>query len=172
MASPRVLIYLLRRDLRLHDNPIFHEASRLSSQSHAPFSHLLPLYVFSAQQVEVSGLLSPDAQSPYPEARSQVAKFWRCGPHRVKFLAESVWDCKQSLQGIGSGLEIRAGMLGDVVKDLVSRLNSAGMAVAGVWMTREDGVEEKRQEKEVKRAAEEAGAQFKLWKDEKYLIDE
>lgn len=172
MAPPRVLIYLLRRDLRVHDNPILHEISRFSSQSHVPFSHLLPLYVFPAQQVEVSGLLSSDAQSPFPEARSQVGHFWRCGPHRVKFLAESVWDCKQHLEGVGSGLEIRAGMLGDVVHDVVARLSSNGLGVAAVWMTREDGIEEKREERDVRKVTEGAGAQFKLWKDEKYFVDE
>lgn len=173
MGSSRVLIYVLRRDLRLHDNPIFHEIPRSSSPSHpTSFSHLLPLYVFPAQQVEVSGLLSSGAQSPFPEARSQVGRFWRCGPHRARFLAESVWDCKQSLEGVGSGLEIRAGLLGDVVKDLAARLREAGLDVAAVWMTREDGVEERREESAVRRAAEDAGAQFRLWKDEKYFVDE
>lgn len=172
MAPPRVLIYLLRRDLRLHDNPIFHEISRSSAQSQAPFSHLLPLYIFPAQQVEVSGLLAQDAHNPFPEARSQVGKFWRCGPFRAQFLAESVWDCKQQLERIGSGLEIRAGRPGDVVKDLISKMTSSGVSVAGVWMTREEGVEEKREEAEIQRATEAAGAQFQLWKDVKYFVDE
>lgn len=172
MAAPRVLIYLLRRDLRVQDNPILHDISRLSSQSHVPFSHLLPLYVFPPQQIEVSGLLSSDVQSPFPEARSQVGRFWRCGPHRVRFLAESVWDCKQHLEVLGSGLEIRVGMLGDVVRDMIARLKTDGSGVAAVWMTEEEGIEEKREEREVRNAAEGAGAEFKLWKDVKYFVDE
>src|SRR5262245_55124322 len=71
-ARPRVLIYILRHDVRLSDNPIFHAASERSSKdaSNAPlqhtdtrpredslvsqadipsFTHLLPVYIFPAQ---------------------------------------------------------------------------------------------------------------------------
>ena len=76
MSQPnRILIYLLRRDLRLADNPIFHELARLNSQSKKPFTHLLPVYVFPAQQVEVSGFVADGESSPYPEARSKVGGF-------------------------------------------------------------------------------------------------
>ena len=74
MTSPRVLIYLLRRDLRLADNPIFNDVSRTFQQSQHPYTHFLPIYVFPAQQIEVSGFLSSDSErSPFPEARSNVA---------------------------------------------------------------------------------------------------
>jgi deoxyribodipyrimidine photo-lyase len=39
-------------------------------------------------------------------------------------------------------------------------------------MTSEEGVEEKREERDVRRAVEEADKDFRLWKDEKYFIDE
>lgn len=174
MSSSRVLIYLLRRDLRLADNPVFHEVSQLAQQSQRPFTHVLPLYVFPAQQVEVSGFLaSPDERSPFPEARSQMGGFWRCGPRRAKFLAESVWDLKSDLERVGSGLTIRVGMAGQVVADVLKQLKKAGnVEVSGVWMTNEEGVEEKREENDVRRAAEYAGTDFRLWKDEKYFIDE
>lgn len=175
MTLQRVLIYVLRRDLRLADNPVFHEIYKLSQQSQKPFTHVLPLYVFSAQQIEVSGFLKDAAsRSPYPEARSEVGKFWRCGPHRAKFLAESVWDLKSQLQAIGSNLEIRVGVLGKVIADLLSQLKQQNdkVSVSAVWMTEEEGVEEKREEREVRRAAESAGVDFRLWIDEKYFIDE
>lgn len=170
--SPRILIYLLRRDLRFSDNPILHEISKLGSQSHAPFTHLLPLYVFPAQQIEVSGFLRPGERSPYPEARSQVGKFWRCGHHRVKFLAESVWDVKKSLENIGSGLEIRVGMLQDVVRQVLDGFKDGDAEVMGLWMTAEPGVEEKREERAVRKEVERHDKQFKLWADEKYFVDE
>lgn len=170
--SPRILLYLVRRDIRLADNPILHEVSKLSSQSHAPFTHFLPLYVFPAQQVEVSGFLRPDERSPYPEARSEVGNFWRCGHHRVKFLAESVWDLRKSLEKVGSGLEIRVGMLQDVVRQVLDGFKSSGAEVTGLWMTAEPGVEEKREERAVKRELERNDMQFKLWADEKYFVDE
>lgn len=173
MTAPRVLIYLLRRDLRFSDNPILHDISKSFQQSQHPYTHLLPIYVFAAQQIEVSGFLSSDSErSPFPEARSNAAGFWRCGPHRAKFLAESVWDLKQSLGKAGSGLEIRVGMAGQVVKDLLEGFKQSSTEVAGVWMTEEEGVEEKREEKDVKNAAQGAGTQFKLWTDEKYYVDE
>jgi deoxyribodipyrimidine photo-lyase len=174
MSTTRVLIYLLRRDLRLADNPIFHEISKASKQSKHPYTHVLPLYVFPAQQVEVSGFLSsPDGRSPYPEARSQHGGFWRCGPRRATFLAESIWDLKTALEGVGSGLTVRAGLLGDVIRDLLEGFRKSGSAeVFGLWMTSEEGVEERREEQEVRRTVEADGKEFRLWVDEKYLIDE
>lgn len=172
-TPPRVLIYLLRRDLRVADNPILHElASR-----RAPFTHLLPLYVFPAQQVEVSGFLAPSGasaapKSPFPEARSQVGRFWRCGPHRARFLAQSVWAVKEKLEGAGSGLLIRVGLLADVTEELMRGLKESGTDVAAVWMTSEEGVEERREERDVRSVVSAAGKQFKLWADEKYYIDE
>jgi deoxyribodipyrimidine photo-lyase len=174
MAASRVLIYLLRRDLRLADNPVFYEICKISQQSKRPFTHVLPLYVFPAQQIEVSGFLSPpDTPSPYPEARSQNGGFWRCGTRRATFLAESVWDLKSSLEGIGSGLTIRVGMVGDVINDLLGGLKKSDTTeVFGLWMTSEEGVEEKREERDVERAIEAEGKEFRLWTDEKYFIDE
>jgi deoxyribodipyrimidine photo-lyase len=115
MSSSNVLIYLHRRDLRVSDNPILHS---LSTQKNHGFTHLLPLYVFSAEQLEVSGFISEDAkaESPYPEARSRINNFWCCGPLRAKFLGESVWDLKTSFENVGSQLCARVGMLDEVFK--------------------------------------------------------
>lgn len=126
--------------------------------------------MFPSQQVETSGFLSSDTEkSPYPEARSEVGKFWRCGPLRAKFLAESVWDLKKSLEGIGSGLEVRVGMVGDVVRQVLEQLKAETVSL---WMTFEEGVEEKREEKAVRKEVEGLGKEFRLWTDEKYFIDE
>lgn len=169
-SNPRVLVYILRRDLRVRDNPIFHEVSKLASQSHVPFTHLLPIYIFSAQQIEVSGFLAPgQAKSPYPEARSPVGGFWRCGHQRARFLAESVWDVKTQLEKLGSSLHLRVGTVADVTRDLLEKM---GGQVGEVWLTSEEGVEEKREERDVRNAVKQAGAKFRLWKDEKYLIDD
>jgi deoxyribodipyrimidine photo-lyase len=161
-----VLVYLLRRDLRLSDNPIFHT---LSQEGH-PFTHLLPIYVFPAQQIEVSGFIDDGTKSPYPEARGQVGNFWRCGPHRAKFLSESVWNLKKRLENMGSGLVIRLGMVGEVARKMLD--TDGKMKVGAVWMTGEEGVEEGHEEQDVKKACEDLGVDFKLWVDEKYLVDE
>ncbi|KAL9630342.1 MAG: hypothetical protein Q9164_006466 [Protoblastenia rupestris] len=173
MSSPRVLIYLLRRDLRFADNPILNEVSKTFQQSQHPYTHFLPVYVFAAQQIEVSGFLSPDSErSPFAEARSNAAGFWRCGHHRSRFLAESVWDLKKSLEVAGNGLEIRVGMVGQVIREMLEGFKKESTEVVGVWMTDEEGVEEKREERDVKKAAEGAGTKFRLWTDEKYYVDD
>jgi deoxyribodipyrimidine photo-lyase len=184
MASlPRILIYLLRRDLRLSDNPIFHEISRLSKSDEKPFTHLLPIYVFNAQQIEIGGFI-PEAEeaaatpkSPYPEARSQVAGFWRCGPHRAKFLVESVWNVKESLKKCDSDLLIRTGRISDVLRDALDHFepgpdSEKKAEVVGVWMTSDEGTEEKNDDQLVRAVAEERGKDFRLFDDEKYYIDE
>lgn len=175
MPESRILIYLLRKDLRLADNPVFHEIHRASQEPRKTFTHVLPIYIFSAQQIEASSFLAhPGARSPFPEARSETGHFWRCGPHRAKFLAESVWDLKGDLERVGSGLVIRVGMMGQVIEDLLRGFKTRAPAdeVVSVWMTEEEGVEEKREERAVREATRKAGVDFKLWMDEKYFIDE
>jgi len=170
----RVLIYLIRRDLRLADNPVFHEISRLYAQSQRPFTHLLPVYLFPAEQLEISGFIpQDDKKSPYPEARSQVGGFWRCGRLRAKFLAESVWDTKEDLESIGSGLEIRVGSAKDVVQSILDGYRERDdVEVEGLWVTREDAWEEYEEEEEMRELLERDGKEFKLWADEKYFVDE
>jgi deoxyribodipyrimidine photo-lyase len=199
-AKPRILLYILRRDVRLSDNPIFTAAeqhvarqqdstspfeedsrtrddSLIAEHRASSFTHLLPVYVFPSQQIEPSGFLaSPSDKSPYPEARSEVAKVWRTGPHRTRFIAEGVWDLKQSLDGLGcgSGLQIRVGMIGDVVKDILKYYSESGGSkgeISGVWMTANESVEEKEEEAAVRAHAKQNGVDFKLWVDEKYYID-
>ena len=198
--KPRILLYVLRRDVRLSDNPVFTAASRhvtrqpdstsssntdsrtrddslTSEHRGSTFTHLLPVYIFPAQQVEVSGFLSsPSDQSPYPEARSQVAKLWRTGPHRTKFIAEGAWDLKQSLEdlGCGSSLQLRVGMIEDVVKNILdyySKSSGSKGEISGIWMTDSASVEEQKEQQSVRDLAKHNGVDFKLWSDEKYFVD-
>ena len=166
MSDSKVLLYLYRRDLRVADNPVLHELA--TAKDHG-YTHLLPMYIFPAQQVEVSGFIEDGSKSPYPEARSQVGGFWRMGQTRARFLAQSVWDLKGGLEKIGSGLSLRVGMVGEVTKKL---LEAKDLKIGGVWITSEEGVEEKREERDVKNACAESNIEFKLWRDEKYFIDE
>ncbi|KAF2737592.1 cryptochrome [Polyplosphaeria fusca] len=199
-TRPRILIYLLRRDVRLSDNPLFHHASSYAasksdlsrsasrperedspiSNDIPPYTHLLPVYIFPSNQIETSGF-APKGASPYPEARSKVAGIWRTGPHRAKFLAEGAWDLKQRLErlGCGSGLELRAGTIGDVVQHMLQwyadqkdQDGNTKADVAAIWMTAEEGTEENEDERQVKHLAENGGAEFKLWDDEKFYVDD
>lgn len=169
MAASNVLIYLMRRDLRLSDNPIFHH---LASTKHG-FTHMIPVYVFPAHQIEISGFIKDGtSRSPYPEARSQVAGYWRCGIHRSKFICETLWDLKQSLEKVGSGLILRAGKHGDILDHLIEGLEKNGHKVGAVWMTGEESVEELRDEKAVRSICDLNEIEFRRWDDEKYFVDD
>ncbi|KAL0937624.1 cryptochrome dash [Colletotrichum truncatum] len=169
MAATNILIYLLRHDLRIADNPILHH---LATAPDHGFTHVLPVYIFPAHQIEISGFIRDGSKSPNPEARSEVGKFWRCGPHRAKFIAQSVWNLKDSLENAGNGLCLRAGRFGDVVDDLLQGFMDKKQKVGAVWMTAEEAVEERRDEKAVSTVCSKHGVNFKTWLDEKYFIDD
>jgi len=89
----------------------------------------------------------------------------------VKFLAESVWDLKESLERASSGLVIRVGLLADVVKGALEYLKGKKVRVYGVWMTGGVIPEELQEERDVKVAVKEHGIDFCLFPDEKYLVN-
>lgn len=146
----------------------------MHQQSQKPFTHVLPVFVFPADQLEISGFLSSEQErSPYPEARSQVGGFWRCGRLRAKFVAESVWDLKKDLEDSGSGLELRVGSVKDAVQSVVDGYRERSDAeVHGLWMTSEDAWEEWEEQEDVKEIMAREDKEFKLWTDEKYFVDE
>ena len=169
MSKSNILIYILRRDLRVSDNPILHH---LETTTDHGFTHLLPVFVFPAHQMELSGFLKDGHKNPYPPAKSAVGGYWRCGPHRAKFTGESVCDLKASLDSLESGLVLRVGMIGDALNDLFEDLTAKAQTVGAVWMTGDEGVEENRDEKAAELICKKHSADFKLWVDEKYFIDE
>jgi deoxyribodipyrimidine photo-lyase len=81
--------------------------------------------------------------------------------------SQSVWDLKEAFEGVGSGLEIRVGMVGQVVNDLLDafKLDDKGAEIMGVWMTDEEGVEEK-ERRGMSGESRGRGKEFKLWVDE------
>nr|BAM46126.1 cryptochrome DASH [Lentinula edodes]BAM48913.1 cryptochrome dash [Lentinula edodes] len=164
------LIYLFRRDLRISDNPIFHHL-----QKHPQFCHILPLYILPPNQIEVSGFLQdPKLESHYPQARSRLGKFWRCGPHRAKFLAESIWDLKESLKHRGSDLIVRVGRMEDVVGQILKRKEFQGK-VGAVWMTKDWASEEVNEELRIERAVKKEGdgkIEWKVWDGEEMLLND
>lgn len=160
----------MRRDLRVADNPILHH---LATDPDHGFTDILPLYVFESHLIEISGFIDvADSESPYPAARSKLAKFWRCGPHRAKFTAQAVWDVKLGLESLGAGLVIRVGKLVDVLEHLLSNFGDEDISISSIWMTEECTTEEIAVQDEVASLCATNNLQFKLWPDEKYLIDE
>jgi deoxyribodipyrimidine photo-lyase len=83
MSSPRrIIIVLLRNDLRIHDQQHFHSAH--DAATNGDVSHVLPLYVWDERHVELSGL--PGYQRQGPEARTRLCNFWRTGPLRLRWV--------------------------------------------------------------------------------------
>ena len=81
-----ILIALLRADLRLHDHPIFSACSS-SSSALSNVTHVLPIYIFDQQYMEVGaipGMDKGDGPGGSEGARTRVGGFWRCGSHRTR----------------------------------------------------------------------------------------
>ncbi|KDE04978.1 hypothetical protein MVLG_04626 [Microbotryum lychnidis-dioicae p1A1 Lamole] len=133
----KVIVALMRNDLRIHDQALFHAAH---SQNNTDVTHLLPLYVFDERQIELSAL--PDYQRQGPEARTRIYKFWRTGVYRAKFITEAVYDLKQSLQQRNSDLLVRFGQTEHVIAQIVQSLQDDGAEVKKVLMQKEFCTEE------------------------------
>ncbi|KAI2779840.1 cryptochrome [Daldinia loculata] len=169
MSANNVLVYIIRHDLRVSDNPILHH---LASTIGHGFTHLLPLFVLLPHQLEVSGFLKEGGKSPFPEAKSEVGRYWRCGPYRAAFIAQSIWNLKDNLEKLGSDLTTRIGTYDGVLKTLIDGLRLKGLSVGGVWAIGEEGYEEKRDEKLISETCSSLGVDFRTWVDEKYFIDD
>lgn len=169
MHDVNILIYIVRRDLRVADNPIL---NHLASSTDHGFTHLLPVHIIAPNQIEASGFLKDGEKSPFPEARSEIAGFWRCGPHRARFIAHSLWNMKENLTKLGNDLTIRIGSPAEIVKGLVEGLKESQKPVGAVWMIGEEGFEEERDEKDVAKVCSAFGIDHQVWVDEKYFIDE
>ena len=59
-------------------------------------------------------------------------------------LAESVWNIKESLEGLGSGLAIRVGAYKDVVQDVLHALKAHDHTLGAVWMVGHEGTDSAR----------------------------
>ncbi|CEH16977.1 deoxyribodipyrimidine photolyase [Ceraceosorus bombacis] len=152
----RVLICLMRLDLRVNDNALFHYAhmteplpgpaaerppTKLNQDvlaGSALFSradYLMPLYVFDERIIELSGL--PGYERNGPEARTKNYGFWKTGGFRARFIAEAVYDLRSRLRAAGSDLVIRFGFPEVVVENFVKAFQARGDEVEGVWLQKE-----------------------------------
>ncbi|KAL7790787.1 DNA photolyase, FAD-binding/Cryptochrome [Trichoderma ceciliae] len=170
MSGGRILVYFMRRDLRTADNPILHRLSTTNGRQ--GYTHLLPVYVLPPDQVEISGLLKDGETSPHPLAVAETSGNWKCGAQRVKFLAESVWNLKEKLESLDSGLVIRAGTFDDVLRGVVQHYAEYGDGpqVSAVWMTEDFSPEQKSEQEDISAACLELGIGFVLFRDQKYFM--
>lgn len=159
-----LVVYLMRRDLRTVDNPVF----RALVDNAGSYSHLLPLFVFPPDQVEIDGFNSWGAQSPYPKNDR-----WTCGAIRARFLAQSAGDVKLTLENIGSGLLMRVGSYEHVLRTVFRHYTGDRLPKVGaLWMTADSSPEEIQHEAEIAATCREFGVEFKLFPDAKHLYEE
>ncbi|XP_066572923.1 cryptochrome DASH isoform X2 [Amia ocellicauda] len=109
------VIYLLRNDLRFHDNEVLHWAQRNAE-------HIVPLYCFD----------------PRHYLGTHCYNFPKTGPFRLRFLLESVKDLRETLQKKGRNLLVRKGKPEDVVGDLIKQLGSVSAVAFHEEATKEE----------------------------------
>ncbi|GAA94967.1 uncharacterized protein L969DRAFT_53007 [Mixia osmundae IAM 14324] len=165
MTGRSIAIALLRCDLRIHDNAIFHATHYGPTASN--ITHVLPLYVFDERQIELSGL--PDYKRKGPPAKTRVCGFWRSGAFKAKFLTEAVFDVQKRLRSAGSDLAIRFGVPEDATISFIKALQKNGDTVEGIYLQRELCVEEIASENRLMKGASALGVKVHMY-DTKALI--
>lgn len=108
------LIYWLRHDLRLHDNPVL-------AALPAATAALLPVYCFDP------AYFGPDAYLGLPKV----------GPHRLAFLLATLADLQASYARLGSGVHFVVGRPAEVLPALARQLGAQA-----VWASAEHTTEE------------------------------
>ncbi|QYS93265.1 DASH family cryptochrome [Trichoderma simmonsii] len=173
MSEERIVIYLVRRDLRVADNHILHLLSRHNINDECSYTHLLPVYVLDPDQVETSGLLKNGERSPHPRALSENSGVWKCGLHRVKFLAEAIWDMKERLEELDNGLIIRVGRFYDILESIYKHYSSdkGGPQISSVWMARGHTPEQISEQQEVYTACYNFGIDYVKFRDREPFVD-
>jgi deoxyribodipyrimidine photo-lyase len=115
-------IHWFRTDLRLHDNPALAAA--------ADADELLPAYVFEDGRFGVADYGGPASFA-----------YRKCGPHRARFLRESVADLRGSLREEGSDLVVRRGDPAEVLPALVRALDADAVHCSTHPAPEERGIE-------------------------------
>lgn len=172
-----ILIAFLRNDLRLTDHPIFSQFASSSSAAQnglENITHILPVYVFDQQYVEVGGLngiqKGTGAGSDPNGARTRVAGFWRTGKPRVQFLTRSVFDLQARLQKIGSNLSIWSGHPHLILHKIIKTLQKNGDHIHGVWFGEEPHTEERATEKRIEKALRETQVPVKKFQHRSLIL--
>jgi deoxyribodipyrimidine photo-lyase len=101
MSKKRRAIVWFRQDLRLHDNVALLEAIHSAIE-------VIPVYVFDERYFGV------DTELGFPKT----------GPHRTKFLLESVADLRKNLRRINGQLIVRVGKTEDILFDIAEQAKS------------------------------------------------
>ncbi|XP_040208720.1 cryptochrome DASH [Rana temporaria] len=147
MSGPaRVIVCLLRNDLRFHDNEVLLWAHRNAD-------HIVPLYCFD----------------PRHYLGTHHYNFPKTGSLRLKFLLESVKDLQNTLKKRGSNLLLKRGHPEDVIEDLIKKLGP----VTAVAFQEEATKEELDVEKSIKQVCTRHGVKVQsIWGSTLYHRDD
>ncbi len=118
----RTTLLLFRNDLRIHDNEALYEASKSD--------RLIPVYIFDPRK--------------YSESKYG---FPRVGPHRIRFLLETIENLRKNLQDRNSDLITRMGKPEEILPELVREFE-----VNEVFMHAESTSEETNDEEAIESA--------------------
>ncbi|XP_071795884.1 cryptochrome DASH-like [Asterias amurensis] len=121
----KTIICLLRNDLRYHDNEVLHWA-------HLNADFVIPLYCLDPRHYSGTWHYS----------------FPKTGPHRLKFLLQTLHDLKDSLKSVGSELVVSRGEPEKVITNLISQLGKENVKAVALQQ------EATREETDVERAVE------------------
>lgn len=171
MSGGATLIYLMKRDLKAADSPILYG---LSTTEHG-FTHLLSVYILPPDYIEVSGLAKDGKISPCTPTRYGLSRRWRCGHLCAKFIAGSLWDLKENIENLGSGLIIRVdtfdGALNGMIQHYVA--NQDGPQVTAVWVAVDSSPGQQREEVTISAICDAHGIiKFDWHYDVKYCMHE
>eukprot|EP00092_Neocalanus_flemingeri_P018235 GFUD01019735.1.p1 GENE.GFUD01019735.1~~GFUD01019735.1.p1 ORF type:complete len:558 (+),score=144.72 GFUD01019735.1:51-1724(+) len=123
----RTVVCLLRNDLRVHDNEALLWAHRNGD-------FIVPLYCFDPEHFKGTWHFN----------------FPKTGPHRGKFILDSVQDLKKNLQGHNSNLVVEFAKPLDSLKRIVKYCSESSSPVLNVVYQQEVTYEELKVEKEIK----------------------
>ncbi|XP_075994213.1 cryptochrome DASH [Genypterus blacodes] len=115
MSASRTVICLLRNDLRLHDNEVFHWAQKNAE-------HIVPLFCFDPRHYK----------------GTYHYNIPKTGAFRLNFLRQSVGDLRDTLLSKGSTLVVRQGKPEDVVAGLIKQLGTVSAVVFHEEVTAEE----------------------------------
>uniref|UniRef100_A0A8C9RML5 Cryptochrome DASH n=1 Tax=Scleropages formosus TaxID=113540 RepID=A0A8C9RML5_SCLFO len=114
-SAPHTVICLLRNDLRLHDNEVFHWAQKNAR-------YIVPLYCFDPRNYLVTFCYNLP----------------KTGPFRLRFLLDSLKDLRATLQKKGSNLFVRQGKPAEVISELIKQLESVSTVIFHEEVTHEE----------------------------------
>ncbi|KAF7669269.1 hypothetical protein LDENG_00203350 [Lucifuga dentata] len=115
MSTSRTVVCLLRNDLRVHDNEVFHWAQKNAE-------YIVPLYCFDPRHYK----------------GTHNYNLPQTGPFRLRFLLQSVRDLRNTLINKGSTLVVRHGKPEDAVAGLIKQLGSVSVVAFHEEVTSEE----------------------------------